>query len=217
MGISTATRERKPPARPLACPRARRLTAFFRDPAQFDFLAARVLPEALARGGLVRLWSAGCASGEEAWSLAMQAVEALPSGAAARVLGTDIDAAAIEAARRGVYRSEAITGMSRARYLRWFRPDGGSGRAAICARLRRAVVFRRQDLLRPWETGLPFDAIFCRNVMIYLDREARRALQQRCADSLVAGGYLFLGRAEWPAGADGRFEAVTDTIFRKRR
>ncbi len=215
MPAVTAIREHEPPARRLACPRARRLTAFFRDPAQFDFLAARVLPEALDRGGLVRVWSAGCASGEEAWSIAMQAVEALPPGAGLRVLGTDIDAAAIEAARRGVYRTEGITGMSRARYLRWFRPEGGGGRAAICARLRRAVLFRHQDLLQPWQTGLPFDAIFCRNVMIYLDGEARRRLYEGYADSLHPGGYLFLGRADPAPGR--RFESVTDTIFRRRR
>lgn len=177
---------------------------FFRDQGQFDLLAQTILPELMARRAQerrLRLWSAGCASGEEAYSLAMLVDQLAPrlAGWEVLILGTDISNAALENARRGDYRDWSFRALDETRKQRYFRPRGDKYR--IDTRLRDAVTFRHGDLV--WNrfpdapAGLEdFDLILCRNVFIYLDAQAVAGITAKFSATLADGGYLLTGHSE---------------------
>ncbi|HHJ17487.1 MAG TPA: protein-glutamate O-methyltransferase CheR [Gammaproteobacteria bacterium] len=198
------------------------LTAFFREPHHFDFLAGRLLPEVLRRHAAdrpVRIWSAGCSTGEEPYSIAMVAQEVLASaaGLAPEILATDLDSSVIASARQGRYARERIAGLSAQRSRKWFRPLPGSGGGTVEVKheLRKTVTFRQLNLMHDWPVQGPFELIFCRNVVIYFDRPTRQRLLERFADCLCDGGYLFLGRSEVMYDPAGRFEPVGPAVYRK--
>ena len=196
------------------------LTAFFREPHQFDFLAGRLLPEIRhAADRPVRIWSAGCSTGEEPYSIAMvvQEVPAASPGLAVDILATDLDSSVVASARQGRYARERIAGLSVQRSRKWFRPVPGSGGGTVEVRpgLRKTVTFNQLNLMHDWPAQDPFDVIFCRNVVIYFDRPTRQRLFERFADSLGDGGHLFLGRSEAMHDPAGRFEAVDRAVYRK--
>lgn len=178
-----------------------KVTSFFRDDELFRYLKERVIPDILAYARAhgaqeVRAWSAGCATGEEAYSLAILLREALgeeASDLAIRIYATDVDTAAIAFARRGVYSPAALLGMPPEYRQRYFRPvDGGF---VIAEELRRLVIFGEHDLGR----DAPFprlDLVLCRNVLIYFTRELQQRASKLFAFSLREGGYLALGKAE---------------------
>lgn len=177
---------------------------FFRDNGQFDLLAATILPELIERRAAqrtLRLWSAGCATGEEAYSLAMLVDEFAPRLAAwdLLVLGTDINSAALEKARRGEYGEWSFRTLDEARRRRFFHRR--SKQWLIDSRLRDMVTFRSGDLIRdPFpdpKAGLAeFDLILCRNVFIYLDAQAVARITAKFAGTLADGGYLVTGHSE---------------------
>jgi chemotaxis protein methyltransferase CheR len=177
---------------------------FFRDQGQFDLLAATILPELIerrARERRLRIWSAGCAAGEEAYSLAMLVDELAPrlAGWNVRILGTDIDAEALNKARVGMYGAWSFRALNGARKQRYFREHGGQWQ--IDARLRDMVTFRKGDLVRDRfpdpEAGLAdLDLILCRNVFIYLDASAVAAITAKFSETLSEGGYLITAHSE---------------------
>ncbi|MFY9327566.1 MAG: CheR family methyltransferase [Georgfuchsia sp.] len=177
---------------------------FFRDPGQFDLLAATILPELISRREgqrVLRLWSAGCAGGEEAYSLAMLVDELAPrlAGWNVLILGTDINPDAVEKARRGAYGDWSFRALDAERKQRYFKSNGKQW--LIAPRLRDRVTFRRCDLIRDRfpdaEAGLgDFDLILCRNVFIYLDAPAVGRITAKFAESLADGGYLVTGHSE---------------------
>jgi len=177
---------------------------FFRDQGQFDLLATTILPELMARRAKqrrLRLWSAGCASGEEAYSLAMLIDQLAPrlAGWEVLILGTDINTEALENARRGDYRDWSFRALDETRKQRYFRPRGDKYR--IDARLRDAVTFRRGDLVGDRfpdaQAGLEdFDLILCRNVFIYLNTQAVAQITAKFSATLADGGYLVTGHSE---------------------
>jgi chemotaxis protein methyltransferase CheR len=179
---------------------ATRETYFFRESYQLAAFRNELLP-ALGhkhpRGNRLSVWSAGCASGEEVYSLAM---EILDSGQLAtwqiEIVGSDFSLQALATARRGVYGQSSFRQTDPLRLQRYFRTL--TGRWEILDEVRRLCRFTRSNLMAAdWGTvGGPFDAIFCRNVLIYFDRAARGPLVTRLADKLVPGGYLFLGHSE---------------------
>jgi chemotaxis protein methyltransferase CheR len=189
-------------------------TAFFREPAHFDALAARVLPAFAAAPGGLRVWSAGCSTGEEPYTLAMVLGESLggSAGALARVLATDISARALARARAGVYADPA--GVGPERLARHFvrRPDGAW---AAGANLRRAVRFASLNLVGPWPMRGPLHAVFCRNVMIYFDKPTQAALVARFEALLAPGGYLFVGHAESLGAVEHGLAYVQPAVYRK--
>lgn len=175
---------------------------FFRNPA-----AAAAVSDALA-GELARaprtlaVWSAGCGRGEEPYTLAMLLAALGQPGGAPAVLATDIDAAALEAGRRGRYATDAVADVPAALRERWLaRLEGGAGALEVRSELRGRVAFERHDLARdaaPRRGG--FDLVSCRNTLIYFDGPLQqRALGVLC-DAIAPGGFLWLGEAEWPAG-----------------
>lgn len=176
------------------------VTGFFREPHHFDALS-RMLPELAGRvraGGRVRLWSAGCSTGQEAYSIAATILHGAPGLGQGdlRILATDIDPQVIEQARRGVF-DRRLLGDSPPALLRRFVQDmPGSGQVAMASELRAMIRFEVLNLLEPWPFTGGFDVIFCRNVVIYFDTDTRRRLWTRFATRLVAGGTLFLGHSE---------------------
>lgn len=204
------------------------VTRFFRDPPTFAALAAEIVP-ALWRTGDegIRVWSAGAASGEEAYSLAaLFHDEAARCGDLHRlgrvhVLGTDIDRASLLAAARAEYQASAFGDTPRAVLDRLFPRTGDvrlSETRAVAPVLRGIVSFRRRDLLREPPPARCFDLVVCRNVIIYLDRAAQEALLATLHAALRPGGYLVLGRAEMLLGsARARFMPIVprERIFRR--
>lgn len=185
------------------------VTSFFREPAHFDALTAMV-PDFVARarqGDRIRIWSAGCSSGEEPYSIAMTLREAWPDidTADVRILATDIDAEMVARARRGIYPRPQAGQPMPPLLQRHARPDGADT-FAIVPELKTLVRFAELNLLGPWPFNGMFDVIFCRNVVIYFDAATRQDLWRRFAERLHPGGTLFVGHSE-------RVDAGLDTVL----
>jgi chemotaxis protein methyltransferase CheR len=200
------------------------LTAFFREPHHFDFLANTVLPEAMRRHAgdhRIRFWSAGCSTGEEPYSIAVTVREAMPSlnNWDLRILATDLDSNVVETAKRGHYAVQRIAGLSRGRTSKWFHRVGGrsADKVQVNTALQELITFKQLNLMHEWPMKGKFDLIFCRNVVIYFDKPTQRKLFDRYADALVTGGYLFIGHSENMHNLSDRFELVGQTMYRKIR
>lgn len=198
------------------------VTAFFREPHHFAFLAERIMPELLARNAAsrrIRIWSAGCSSGEEPYSIAMTVLEAMPASQAwdFKVLATDLDQEILGFGREGVYRSDRLEGIAPEQRRRWLRRAGaGSGdRALVVETLREHVSFLPLNLMGQWPMKGLFDVIFCRNVIIYFDNPRKARLIQRFADLLTDGGYLIIGHSESLHGLTDRFRPIGKTIYKR--
>ena len=182
-----------------------KVTEFFRDPAFFAYLREAVLPElvarARARGDELRIWSAGCATGEEAYSLAILVAEALagvPEQLNARIFATDLDAEAIEFARRGIYSAAAVEHVPEELVARHFTREDNTYQ--VRKPVRSLLVFGQHDLVQ----RAPFpnvDLVVCRNVLIYFTPELQQRTLRLFAYALRDGGYLALGKAETVAAA----------------
>lgn len=197
------------------------LTSFFREPAHFDHVRDVLVPRWRARAGVrrLRLWSAGCSSGQEAYSLAMVLAESLPDHEAWdwRILGTDLDSTMIDQARAGVYPLDAVTAVSPARLRRFFQRgrNGSSGHARVAPALKGRIAFRTLNLIGPWPMHGPFDAILCRNVVIYFDRATQDTLYRRFADLQAPGGTLFVGHSESLPRDAGLYRPVAQTTYER--
>lgn len=197
------------------------VTSFFRERHHFETLNRELLQGLAAPGGRgrrIRIWSAGCSSGEEPYSIAITVLEAIPDAGDRdiRILATDIDTAMIALARAGRYDAAKLDGLSPEQRSRHFRPSGDPRAFEVADPLRRLVSVRPLNLIAPWPMRGQFDAIFCRNVVIYFDAATQRALWPRFEAALAPGGHLFLGHSERLAGgADSRLTAAGVTTYRK--
>lgn len=175
-------------------------TQWFRDQYPFEVLSRHVLPERWQPGSPLRLWSAACSTGQEAYSLAITLGEyrqqqSRLSGAHHEILGTDVSPAALRIAADGVYDAQnGVRGLSPTRLERYFERQRGGH--ALRPAWRHAVAFQRFNLLDDPRAFGCFDVIFLRNVLIYFSAAAQQGLLERMAASLVPGGYLMLGTAE---------------------
>ncbi|MDP9163970.1 MAG: protein-glutamate O-methyltransferase CheR [Pseudomonadota bacterium] len=172
-------------------------TYFFRERAQLTALAGPVLAELQARSSRLRLWSAACSSGEEPYSLAMTLLETgTLADSLISIRATDISPRVLELAERGYYRALSFRATEPALIQKWFAPQGDG--FAIAERVKRLVQFGRLNLLDGARVAAegPFDAIFCRNVLIYFDKPTQKRVVESFARALRPGGYLFLGHAE---------------------
>lgn len=179
-------------------------THFFRNPPQVRALRTHVLPELLAHaernGRRLRIWSAGCSTGEEPYSVAMILRELLPSteGWDIKVVATDISKRALEAAEKGRYGARAVQMATPNQLARFFRPVAGGGHE-VRPEVRELVEFRHHNLVTepvPFPSNERVDLVLCRNVTIYFGRDTTRELMQRLHQCLRDGGYLFLGHSE---------------------
>lgn len=195
-------------------------TSFFREADHFDCLAGNVLPRVAAGGGKrLRIWSAGCSSGEEPYSIAITVAESIPDLGRwdPRILATDISTRVLARAEEGVYEAacvEPVPPILRSRYFTFVetRPQR---LYEVTADIRGMVHFARLNLMGPWPMIGPFDAIFCRNVMIYFDKPTQGRLVQRFWDLLGSGGTLFVGHSESLTGVRHQFRYVQPTVYQK--
>jgi chemotaxis protein methyltransferase CheR len=192
-------------------------TSFFREPQHFHVLRERVLPELGPRAGPLRVWSAGCSTGEEPYSLALALNSELGSSDDARILATDISARVLEIARHGVYPEDALRDVPPAlRQAGFHCVSGRPPRSYVVAESIRSMVhFARLNLVGEWPMRGPFDLICCRNVMIYFARPTQQRLVERFFQLLVPGGYFFAGHSESFAGLEHGFQYVQPAVYRR--
>jgi len=198
------------------------LTAFFRENHHFDFLANTALPGLLASRQAqrrIRIWSAGCSTGEEPYSIAMVVKEA-QSGRNnwdIKILATDLDSNVLEKAQLGIYGDDRLKSVSMARKARFFedRPELPVGEMIVGSELRELITFKQLNLMESWPMKGPFDVIFCRNVVIYFDKDTQRRLFERYAGLLANDGYLIIGHSESLYRVTDKFELLGNTIYQK--
>lgn len=199
------------------------LTSFFREMPHFEHLSQRILPrigqQAERTGKRLRVWSAGCSSGEEPYTIAICVNEVLGNlaGWDARILATDLSTRVLERARNGVYTQERVKTISRNILGKYFDQIQGKPEKLyqVNNRLRSLVHFARLNLMESWPMRGPFDVIFCRNVMIYFDKPTQGKLVQRYWDLLAPGGTLFIGHSESLTGIRHQFRYVQPTVYEK--
>jgi len=190
-------------------------TSFLRESSHFDYLRDHVLP---TLSGPVRVWSAGCSSGEEPYTLAMLIGDAYEGSRDVRILATDISHRVLATAKAGAYGADQMTDVPDAWLQRfWTRKTDGAGRDLYTASqaLRRNVHFAKLNLMEHWPMQGPFDAIFCRNVMIYFDKATQQRLVERYWALLRPGGHLLVGHSESLTGMTHRFRYVMPAVYVK--
>ncbi|MBV9078386.1 MAG: protein-glutamate O-methyltransferase [Methylobacteriaceae bacterium] len=177
------------------------VTRFFREPHHFDHLRENVLPpaiEAAKRGGRLRLWSAGCSTGQEPYSIALTLLSVLPNAGDydIRILASDIDPSVIATARRGIYSESEVASIPADLRRRFLEPAGDGRGLSIGDDARALVAFRELNLIGSWPMKHAFQAIFCRNVVIYFDDETQQKTWRRFQEHLAPGGQLYVGHSE---------------------
>ncbi|MDH3760628.1 MAG: protein-glutamate O-methyltransferase CheR [Gammaproteobacteria bacterium] len=195
------------------------LTSFFRENHHFDYLRDNVIPQKRQNGERrLRIWSAGCSSGEEAYSIAITLQQAITdlNHWDIRILATDIDSQVLTAAREGIYDPARIVNLDELVLKRFFAPVANDtrGRVRVDDSLRRMIQFQQLNLLHRWPMREKFDLIFCRNVIIYFGAETKVELVDRFADQLVGDGLLMMGHSESLYRTSERFELLGKTVYR---
>ncbi|WP_425100028.1 CheR family methyltransferase [Tropicibacter sp. S64] len=182
------------------------VTSFFRENHHFEMLRADCLPAAIerARGGKrLRIWSAGCSSGQEPYCIAMTLLDMMPEARRhnVKILATDIDPQIVAKAKAGRYPAEEASSIPDRFRQKWVKLSvEDNARIVISEELKGLVTFAELNLIAEWPFRGPFDAIFCRNVAIYFDQATQQRLWHRFADMLAPGGLLFIGHSERVTG-----------------
>jgi len=187
-------------------------TSFFRYPGVYEAFEKRVLPELHTKKfwknpRTLRIWSAGCSTGEEPYSIAITILDSLSFADAwnVEILATDVGRQALKSAERGIYSGRSIASVTEKHLASHF--SAVDGRQQVKPRLRNMVSFAQMNLASPVYMGR-MDAIFCMNVLIYFSEESRRTLVQRFYETLEPGGYLFLGHSESISKMPVKFQAI---------
>jgi chemotaxis protein methyltransferase CheR len=194
------------------------VTRFFREPHHFDHLIETVLtPRAdkVKAGAPLRIWSSACSTGQEPYSLALAVLAVWPNAADLdiKILATDIDANVVRTAKAGVYTSEAIEQIPPNYRNRWMAKDPDSARTWRMGEEARALIaFNTLNLIGEWPMKKKFDAVFCRNVVIYFDEPTQMKLWQRFRNQLAPNGRLYVGHSE--RVGDTAFESDGQTVYR---
>ena len=201
------------------------LTSFFREAHHFAFLAKELLPKWLKSETNkdrcnYRIWSAGCSTGEEPYSIAMTVMEALKCQRKVklRILATDLDSKVLQTAARGVYDTQRVENIESLRLKKWFMRGTGAqqGKVKVLPKLQAAIRFQQHNMVHqapPPDTV--FDVVFCRNVVIYFDKQTQIQVINRFADCLALGGYLFVGHSESLFQKSDRFKLVSQSTYRR--
>jgi chemotaxis protein methyltransferase CheR len=198
------------------------LTSFFRERHHFDYLREEVLkplaanPRARRR---LRIWSAGCSTGEEPYSIAMSVIEALPDLTRwdVRILATDLDSDVLARARAGVYDAERVRSLEPQRLARFFseQREGTGPGYRIAPEVAALISFKQLNLIDKWPMKGPLDVIFCRNTVIYFDKDTQRELFGRIAALQCPGSLLLLGHSESLFQVSADYSLVGRTVYRR--
>ena len=198
------------------------LTSFFREPHHFDYLRDHVLLPMAAEGAgtrRLRIWSAGCSSGEEPYSIAMTVLEAIPdlSRWDIRILATDLDSDVLERGRRGLYAADRVRGLSQQRLSKFFvqRNERDGLYYQVAPELASLITFKQLNLMHPLPMKGPLHAIFCRNVVIYFDKDTQRELFARVSQLQKPGQLLFLGHSESLFKVSEAYALIGRTVHRR--
>lgn len=189
-------------------------TSFFREPRHFELLRQQVLPELQQLRRPLRMWSAGCSSGEEPYTLAMVLLDEAGRAPNAKILATDISERMLSRARQGVYADEAVQDVPaqlRQQFLVRAQPHGYT----VAEPVRALVRFAQLNLMAAWPMRRRFDLICCRNVMIYFDKATQQRMVERFWAALAPGGWLFVGHSESFAGLDHGFSYIEPAVYRR--
>ena len=195
------------------------LTSFFREPYHFDYLRETLIPHILEQNKAskrVRVWSAGCSTGEEPYSIAMTLSNRFPSNWDVKILATDLDSNVLAKARQGEYSENAITGLDQSLKKQFFLRNKESDVYKVRDELKQNIFFKRLNLLQEWPMKGSFDVIFCRNVVIYFDQPTKEMLFTRYAEKLTSNGHLFLGHSESMNKQQTEFVPLGKTMYRKK-
>lgn len=189
----------------MICALTTNVTKFFREPHHFEHLKTRVLPpllDAAKRGGRVRIWSAACSDGQEPYSIALTVLSLMPdaNNYDIKILATDIDTKMLAHGRNGVYDSNALSQVPADLRSRWFVKTEGNRQFGACEELRDLVAFKELNLIGQWPLKGPFQAIFCRNVVIYFEEQTQAKIWSRFVPLLAPKGVLYIGHSERVSG-----------------
>jgi len=198
------------------------LTAFFRENHHFEYVKNTIIPELLKRNHAhreIKVWSAGCSTGEEPYSIAMTLLENIPTQWSVKILATDLDTHVLQTAANGIYGDDRVSGLSKERLKRWFKKGSGgnANKVKVKPELQDCVRFKQLNLMNEWPMKGYFDFIFCRNVIIYFDRDTKEKLVNRYSDLLVTGSHLLIGHSESLHQIETDFDLIGHTIYRKMR
>ena len=201
-------------------------TEFFREAHHFQFLRQKLFPQwqeraKLTGGRRLRIWSAACSTGEEPYTIAMTLAEHFRNLAAwdAKILASDIDTEVLARARSGIYAAERMDGITAEMLPRYFLRGMGAhaGKFRVRPEVQRLVTFRQINFVEEvWPIRAKFDAIFCRNALIYFNRESQKKIVNRLIDHLAPGGHLFLGHSENADWLTERLVILGQTVYRPR-
>lgn len=196
------------------------LTSFFRENHHFEYLVDSVIPDIKKNETRkLRIWSAGCSTGEEPYSIAITLAQAIPDFSSwdIKILATDLDSNVIKQASQAVYDQSRVSGIDQALLKRFFMKgkSNNSGFVKVIPELVNLIDFRQLNLLHSWPLMDKMDFIFCRNVVIYFDKPTKNKLVDRYADQMVDDGYLFMGHSESLFKSTERFKLLGKTIYQK--
>jgi chemotaxis protein methyltransferase CheR len=199
------------------------LTSFFRENHHFEYLRDSILLPRLAAANnsrRLRIWSTACSSGEEPYSIAMTICEAIPDVRRwdIKILATDIDSDMVARAKRGIYNADRVSGLNRERLRRFFQPVNQDSATAyrVSEEIASLITFKQLNLMHPLPVRGPFDVMFCRNVVIYFDKDTQRDLFARFAPLQQPGQILFLGHSESLFKVSESWDLIGKTIYRRR-
>jgi chemotaxis protein methyltransferase CheR len=200
------------------------LTSFFREQHHFDFLKQTAIPEFLAnpkQERRIRIWSAGCSTGEEPYSIAMTLRERIPNISSwdIKILATDIDSDVLETAGKGVYAIKGKEVLNDVHLKKWFLKgsNANSGKARARNELQELIAFKQLNLLSKWPMKHSFDIVFCRNVLIYFDAELKQSLTEKFTHMVRPGGYLIIGHSESIGQWASDLKLIGKTIYQRVR
>lgn len=199
------------------------VTKFFREPHHFEHLRTVLLPpllDAAKRGGRVRIWSAACSDGQEPYTIALCILSLMPdaNNYDIKILATDIDVKMLSHGRLGCYDTAALAQVPPDMRSKWFVKTEGSGGRMLgaCEELRSLVSFKELNLVGQWPIKGPFQAIFCRNVVIYFEEQTQAKIWSRFAPLIAPRGMLYIGHSERVSGpAVSQFTSTGITTYQK--
>jgi len=200
------------------------LTSFFREQHHFDYMVQHELPKliknSLTNHKRIRIWSSASSTGEEPYSIAITLLETMKNSLDqwdVKILATDIDSNVLAAGKNGVYDDQRIEDIPKKLKEKYFHKGVGNNqnKVKVYKELSKLITFKQLNLLHGWPMKGPFDIIFCRNVIIYFDKETQQELFARFYEMLTPGGLLILGHSENLGPYQAHFDNVGRTIFRK--